>query len=249
MSEKIQKILSNLGYGSRRNLEKKIFLGLIYINSKKVSIGDRFEYCNIQKITINKRNYGVKLDSKRVLIYNKPIGEVCTRQDEKNRNTVFDNLPKLFFSRWINVGRLDYKTSGLLLFTNFGELAYRLMHPNYQIVREYLVNVVGVFSRKKIDTLKKGVFLDNSLSKFHKIKYLSGTQYNKWFVVSLLQGKNKEVRRLWRYIHIKVKILTRIRYGDIFLPKNLKIKEYCELNSNSIKKICTSVSINYKESY
>ncbi|AEH39770.1 ribosomal large subunit pseudouridine synthase B [Buchnera aphidicola (Cinara tujafilina)] len=244
MSEKIQKILSNLGYGSRRYIEKQIFLGLIYVNSVLVSIGDRFEYYNIQTITI-KKNYHIKFDPKRVLLYNKPIGEICTRKDEKCRNTVFKNLPKLHHSRWINIGRLDYKTSGLLLFTNFGELAYRLMHPCYIIIREYLVNVSGIFTKKKMDILKKGVILDHSLSKFHSIKYISGTCNNKWFTVSLFQGKNKEVRRLWKYVEIHVNSLTRIRYGNIFLPKSLKVRKYIELNSILIKKIFKLVSLKY----
>ena len=245
MSEKIQKILSNLGYGSRRDIERKIFLGLIYINAIKVSIGDRFEYNNIRTITINEKNYFIKFDPKRILIYNKPIGEICTRKDEKNRNTVFKNLPKLLFSRWINVGRLDYKTSGLLLFTNDGELAYRLMHPSYMIIREYLVNVFGIFSKKKMNILSKGIFLDNSISKFHTIKYLSGSKNNKWFSVSLFQGKNQEVRRLWKYIGIKVHQLIRIRYGDIILPKSLPVKEFLEVNVFLIKKIFRSVSLKY----
>ncbi|WP_075431900.1 pseudouridine synthase [Buchnera aphidicola] len=245
MSEKIQKILSNLGYGSRRYIEKKIFLGVVYINAVKVSIGDRFEYDNIKSITINQKNYCIKFDPKRVLIYNKPIGEICTRKDEKNRNTVFKNLPKLLFSRWITVGRLDYRTSGLLLFTNYGELAYRLMHPNYMIIREYLVNVFGIFSKKKMNILNKGIFLDNSISRFHSIKYLSGSKNNKWFSVSLFQGKNKEVRRLWKYIGIEVNQLIRIRYGDVILPKSLRVKDFLEVNFSLIKKIFRSVSLKY----
>lgn len=243
MSEKIQKILSNLGYGSRRCIEKKISLGLIEINKKKVFCGERFKYKEIKTLKINKKNCLLKLDKIRVLIYHKSVGEISTRKDEKFRKTIFDNLPKLYFSRWINVGRLDCNTSGLLLFTNYGELAYRLTHPSYQIIREYLVNITGIISQKKINILKKGVFIEKSLSRFNTVKYISGNKQNIWFIVSLRQGKNREVRRLWNYVNIKINKLIRIRFGNVFLPKLLKIKNYLEVNNKNTKKILNLVSL------
>ncbi|VFP85884.1 Ribosomal large subunit pseudouridine synthase B [Buchnera aphidicola (Cinara pseudotaxifoliae)] len=243
MKERIQKILSNYGLGSRRTIEKKIFQKLIKINGQTISLGQRFLKNEIQYVLFNNKKFFLKKDITRVIVYNKPIGEICTKKDEKKRNTVFDKLPKLFHSKWINVGRLDINTSGLLLFTNYGELAHRLMHPRYMIKREYLVKVFGKISKNKILTLKNGIKIGSSVSKFYEIFSINNQKKNQWFKVSLLQGKNREVRLLWKSVDIQVNKLIRISYGSTVLPRNLSKGKFIELNSIDIKNIFNSVNL------
>ncbi|MGI4816727.1 MAG: pseudouridine synthase [Janthinobacterium lividum] len=243
MKERIQKILSNCGLGSRRTIEKKIHQKLIKINGQIVSLGQSFLKDEIKYVVLDNKKFFLKKNVTKVIIYNKPVGEICTNKDEKKRNTVFDKLPKLLYSKWINVGRLDINTSGLLLFTNYGELAYRLMHPRYMIKREYLVKIFGKLSKNKILILKNGIKIGSSISKFYEIFSINNQKKNKWFKVSLLQGKNREVRLLWNSIGIQVNKLIRISYGSILLPRNLQKGKFMKLNSINIKNICNSVHL------
>ncbi|VFP78175.1 Ribosomal large subunit pseudouridine synthase B [Buchnera aphidicola (Cinara cuneomaculata)] len=243
MKERIQKILSRYGFGSRRNIEKKICKKLIKINGKSVFLGQSFIRNDIRYISLDNKIYFLTPDIIRIIIYNKPIGEICSRKDTNNRITVFNKLPQLNHSNWINIGRLDINTSGLLLFTNYGELAYRLMHPRYMIKREYLVRVYGNISHEKILILKHGIKIGNSISKFLDIVSYNNNKKNQWFKVSLLQGKNHEVRLLWNSIGIKVNRLIRISYGVARLPKYLKPGKFITLNSTYINKIFYSVNL------
>ncbi|ABJ90646.1 ribosomal large subunit pseudouridine synthase B [Buchnera aphidicola BCc] len=243
MAEKIQKILSNCGVDSRRNIEKHILNKSLKINGKIVHIGERFLKKNIKSIFLKKKKIFIKNEKTKILIYHKPVGEICTKKDQYNRITVFKKLPKLFFSKWISIGRLDINTSGLLLFTNFGELAHRLMHPSYRIKREYLVCVLGKILKKKILLLKKGILINNSISKFHEIIFLKKKKKNQWFKVSLFQGKNREVRLLWNAINIKVNRLIRIKFGIITLPKFLKSGCFFELSYQKTKNILSLVNL------
>ncbi|VFP83670.1 pseudouridine synthase [Buchnera aphidicola] len=246
MKERIQKILSNCGFGSRRNIEKKICKGLIKVNGKSIFLGQSFIRNDIQYISLNNKKFFLKKEIIKIIIYNKPIGEICTKKDTDNRITVFDKLPKLYNSNWISVGRLDINTSGLLLFTNHGELAYRLMHPKYMIKREYLVRVYGKISNKKILILKNGIKIGNSFSKFLDIICYNNQKKNQWFKVSLVQGKKNEVRLLWNSIGVQVNRLIRISYGITILPKNLKTGNFVELNSIYINRIFCSVNLKNK---
>lgn len=243
MEKKIQKILSSYGLGSRRYIEKQIYKKLVRINGKLIYLGERYLEKNIKYVLLNKKKIFLKKDDTKVIIYNKPIGEICTQKDPYKRKTVFDKLPLLLHSKWINVGRLDINTSGLLLFTNFGELAYRLMHPSYQIKREYLVKIFGVVSKKKLLLLIKGIRINNSISRFHKINCLHKDKKNNWFKVSLFQGKNKEVRLLWNAVGIQVNRLIRITYGIIKLPQTLKPGCFIELPVIRITNILNSVKL------
>lgn len=243
MKEKIQKILSASGYGSRRTIEKYIMLGMVIINNKRVMLGERFCLSEIKNIFLRNKKILLNQDAIRVLIYNKPLGEICSLYDSKKRNLVFRNLPKITFSRWINVGRLDINSSGLLIFTNFGELAFRLMHPKYMIPREYLVRIFGNISEKKINMLKHGIKINNLIYKFEKIFYHSKKKKNIWLKIILLTGKNREIRKSFNAIEIQVNKIIRIKYGNIFLPKHLKSGKYIELKYVNVKKTLKLVNL------
>ena len=170
-----------------------------------------------------------------MLIYNKPEGEVCTRADPQGRNTVFDALPRIREGRWINIGRLDINTSGLLLFTNNGELANRLMHPATNIEREYAVRVLGQITPDMTKRLTHGVPLDDGTARFEDIVDAGGDGANHWFYVVVMSGRNRMVRRLWESQGCKVNRLIRVRFGPIFLPKKLRRGEWVELNKPDLE--------------
>ncbi len=170
--------------------------------------------------------------AQRSLVYNKPTGEVTTRSDPQGRPTVFDRLPKIQGARWIAVGRLDINTSGLLLMTTDGELANAMMHPSNQVDREYACRIFGEVDAEKLANLKKGVMLDDGLAQFSDIQAAGGDESNRWYHVTLLEGRNREVRRLWASQDVMVSRLKRVRYGAVFLPKRLRMGEWSELSSH-----------------
>lgn len=228
--ERIQKVLARSGLGSRRQLEKSIKLAQLYLNGKlvelgcKVAVGDVIEWKN-RKWVIESKAQDFK-----IIIYNKPLGQICTRKDEKNRPTVFDNLPELKGQRWINIGRLDINTTGLLLFTTDGNFANHMMHPSTNIDREYACRIYGDVDQIKLDNLKNGVELEDGKARFNDIQAAGAGETNQWFHVVLLEGKNREVRRLWESQDLKVNRLKRVRYGGVFLPKKLRSGQFEELD-------------------
>lgn len=231
MSEKLQKVLANAGLGSRREMETWIAQGRVSVNGQVATLGQRVEASD--KIRVD----GKQLDGVgdkpfcRVLMYNKPEGELCTRKDEKGRATVFDRLPHIKHGRWIAVGRLDINTSGLLLFTNDGELANRLMHPSHEVEREYAVRIFGDVTDAMLKRLKEGVKLEDGEAKFNSIRRHPGDEegMNHWFNVTLSEGRNREVRRMWESQEVKVSRLIRVRYGQIELEKRLPQGAWMEL--------------------
>ena len=223
-TEKLQKILARAGQGSRRELEELIAAGRVSVDCKIASLGDRVVVSSATKIRIDGHLINIIPTQKeicRVLMYYKPEGELCTRSDPEGRATVFDRLPRLTGSRWIAVGRLDINTSGLLLFTTDGELANRLMHPSREVEREYSVRVFGNVDEAMLQRLRKGVQLEDGPANFKQIKAVGGTGINQWFDVTLTEGRNREVRRLWESQEVEVSRLIRIRYGNIKLEKSL----------------------------
>jgi len=235
MSEKLQKVLARAGHGSRREMEAWIAAGRISINGEIASLGDRVE-ADV-KIRIDGRAVSIKSADElicRVIAYHKPEGEICSRKDPEGRPTVFDRLPKTRDSRWVAVGRLDINTSGLLLFTSDGELANRLMHPSHEVEREYAVRTFGEVSDACIQNLRMGVTLEDGLANFDKIKAAGGEGMNKWWHVSLSEGRNREVRRLWESQQVQVSRLIRIRYGKIELPKSLPRGGWIELSIEEV---------------
>lgn len=224
VGEKLQKILARAGQGSRRELEDVIAAGRVSVDGKIAALGDRVQMNASTKIRIDGKVVNLIPAQKeicRVLMYYKPEGELCTRSDPEGRATVFDRLPRLSGSRWVAVGRLDINTSGLLLFTTDGELANRLMHPSREVEREYSVRVFGNVDEAMLNRLRKGVQLEDGPANFKQIKATGGTGINQWYDVTLTEGRNREVRRLWESQGVEVSRLIRIRYGNIKLEKGL----------------------------
>ncbi|WP_448550084.1 23S rRNA pseudouridine(2605) synthase RluB [Thalassotalea fusca] len=235
MSEKLQKVLARAGKGSRREMEAVISEGRVSVDGKTAYLGDRVE--GTEQIRID--GHIVSLQSQadevcRVLMYNKPEGEMCTRKDPEGRPTVFDRLPKLESGRWIAVGRLDINTSGMLLFTTDGELANRLMHPSRKVEREYAVRVFGEVDEAMLQRLRHGVKLEDGPAKFQKIMYRGGEGRNHWFHVVLSEGRNREVRRLWESQEVQVSRLIRVRYGDLELKRQLPVGGWVELGLKDV---------------
>ncbi|HDR1941349.1 TPA: 23S rRNA pseudouridine(2605) synthase RluB [Pasteurella multocida] len=222
--EKLQKVLARAGQGSRREIEAMIAENRVSVDGKIATLGDRIDVHAGVKIRIDGHLINLLHAQKevcRVLMYYKPEGELCTRHDPEGRPTVFDRLPRLTGSRWIAVGRLDINTSGLLLFTTDGELANRLMHPSREVEREYSVRVFGQVDEAMLHRLKKGVQLEDGPANFKEIKFAGGVGMNQWFDVTLMEGRNREVRRLWESQGVQVSRLIRTRYGNISLMKSL----------------------------
>lgn len=241
--ERVQKALSRMGFGSRRELERLIEDGKVRVNGKiislgaKVSAGDRVQVCG-RRAEICDASPRV-----RVLVYNKPEGEICSRKDEEGRATVFDHLPRLANARWVNVGRLDINTSGLLLFTNHGELANRLMHPSSEIEREYAVRVQGQVTPDVLKRLQRKVQLDDGPARFDSIEDAGGQGTNHWYHVVLKEGRKREVRRLWEAVDTRVSRLIRVRYGETRLPRNLRQGKTVELAVGEVMDLMKSVGL------
>ena len=244
MSEKLQKVLARAGLGSRRELEEWISAGRVSVDGKIASLGDRVT--DEAKIRVDSILLNLQKESeirRRVLIYNKPVGELRTRKDPENRPTVFDRLPNLRQGRWVAIGRLDYNTCGLLLFTNDGEMANMLMHPSSAIEREYAVRVHGDVSDLIIQKLQQGVILEDGKAAFDNIKAAGGEGTNKWYHVTLREGRNREVRRLWESQDLEVSRLIRVRYGKIELPRSLYRGTWSEMEDSEVNALASSVDL------
>jgi len=247
MSEKLQKVLARSGVGSRREMEAWISAGRVTIDGKVATLGDRV--LPTQAVRVD--GHPVKLAAEadqicRVIAYHKPEGEICSRTDPEGRPTVFDRLPKLRGARWIAIGRLDINTSGLLLFTTDGELANRLMHPKFEVEREYAVRVFGDVTDAMIQKLRTGVELEDGKAAFKKIKASGGEGINKWFHVTLTEGRNREVRRMWESQGAVVNRLIRVRYGDLMLPKHLPAGGYTEYALDDVNYLRKVVHMDYE---
>jgi 23S rRNA pseudouridine2605 synthase len=236
MSEKIHKVLAAAGLGSRREAERWISEGRVSVNGSISKVGDRAG--SSDKIMLDGKVVPcIYQGYPRVLMYNKPEGEICSTVDEKGRPTVYEQLPRLPRGRWISVGRLDINTSGLLLFTDNGEIANRLMHPRYEISRQYLVRVYGAVNLSIIHRLTEGVVLSDGFSRFDTVKPnlhprsdYKTISSNKWYRISISEGRNREVRRLWKSQGIEVNRLKRISFGPIELPSIVRRGEFMYLD-------------------
>ena len=242
--EKLQKVLARAGVGSRREMERAISAGKVTVNGKQASLGDRVKEGDTIKFD-GKYIKGAAKESHRlrVILYNKPEGEICSRSDPEGRPTVYRKLPNLTAGRWISVGRLDFNTSGLLLFTNDGELANKLMHPSSNIDREYLVRIQGDVDEDMIERLKEGVLLEDGVAKFTDVVASSDEGSNLWFYCVVMEGKNREVRRLWESQGVRVSRLKRVRYGNIFMPSHVRVGQWVEVNDFEIGDLCETAGL------
>ncbi|STX42642.1 ribosomal large subunit pseudouridine synthase B [Legionella donaldsonii] len=242
MSERLQKILSQAGIGSRREMERWIEQGLIHVNGVVAKLGDVANADD--KISVKGKVIANPLKSQsktRILIYHKPVGEISSKHDPKHEKTVFDRLPYLKQGRWVQVGRLDINTSGLLIFTNDGELANRLMHPKFGLEREYAVRVHGQVSAEAINAMLKGVDLEDGVAQFKRIEFRGGEGTNSWYHVVLTEGRNREVRRLWQSQGVEVSRLIRIRYGHLTMPRSLARGNFMELSKQDVERFLAAL--------
>lgn len=241
--ERLQKLLAQAGLGSRRELEEWIAAGRVMVNGQVAKLGDRAS--RKDKIQVDGKRVHLEnaIEEHRVIVYSKPEGVICSRHDPEGRPTVFDHLPKLKNQRWISVGRLDINTSGLLILTTDGELANRLMHPSYEVDREYAVRIHGAVDDAMLRRLQEGVLLEDGMARFTDIQASGGDATNHWFHVVLMEGKNREVRRLWESQGVQVSRLKRVRYGCIFLPSRLKVGAWEELNNKEVNELRSLVGL------
>jgi 23S rRNA pseudouridine2605 synthase len=240
--EKLQKILANAGLASRRAMEEWIAAGRIRVNGKVAVLGDRASIND--RISIDGKVIHLSKQNevrKRVLLFHKPEGLVCTRDDPEGRPTIFDKMPTLGRGRWITIGRLDINTAGLLLLTTDGDLAHRMMHPSFQIEREYAVRVVRELPPDIIKQLQEGVQLEDGIAHFGQIVDAGGTGMNHWYHVTLTEGRNREVRRLFDTVGITLNRLIRIRYGNVMLPRTLPKGHMRELTREEVAQLIRTV--------
>lgn len=247
MKERLQKYLANIGLGSRREIESWIKAERIEVDGKLAELGCKVDETAVIKIDGKPIAKPKKEAVQKVIVYNKPEGEVVSRNDPENRDTVFDALPKIKGGRWITVGRLDINTSGLLLFTNDGELANRLMHPKYELQRHYAVRVLGNVTEDILKNLRTGVMLDDGIASFDDVSFSGGEGANKWFRVVLKEGRNREVRRLWESQGLRVSRLMRVKFGPITLANTIKQGQTEFLKGKPLKELYESVELKYEE--
>jgi len=242
--EKLQKVLARAGLGSRRELEHWITDGRITVNGVVAKLGDRVLPGQDIRVDGHSLSAGARHGTRRrVIIYSKPEGQVCTMADPEGRPTVFDHLPVLRNARWIVIGRLDFNTQGLLLFTTDGELANKLMHPSSEIEREYAVRVLGNVDADMLARLRAGVQLDDGPAHFDDIRDAGGEGANHWYHVTLKEGRNREVRRLWEAVGVKVSRLIRVRFGPVTLPRMLRPGRWEELDKDVMAALIESVGL------
>lgn len=243
--EKLQKVLARIGVGSRRDVESWISQGRIKVNGVAATLGlrvDLHDAISIDGKVIKREEASESV--RRVIMYNKPDGEICTRDDPEGRPTVFDKLPRPKEGRWINIGRLDINTTGLLMFTTDGELANRLMHPSYEMDREYAVRVRGEVDDEMIERLKAGVMLEDGPAKFTDIQQAPGGEgFNHWYHCVVMEGRNREVRRLWESQGLVVSRLKRVRFGPVFLNSDLPMGRWREMSQYEVDILSAEVGL------
>lgn len=243
--EKLQKVLARMGLASRRDVESWIAAGRVKVNGATASLGQRVDLHDAIAVDgrLLKRTEAAEV-VRRVLIYNKPDGEICTRDDPEGRPTVFDRLPRPKEGRWINIGRLDINTTGLLLFTTDGELANRLMHPSFEMDREYAVRVRGEVDDEMIERLKNGVMLEDGPARFTDIQQAPGGEgFNHWYHCVVMEGRNREVRRLWESQGLVVSRLKRVRFGPVFMTSDLPMGRWREMSQREVDILSEEVGL------
>ena len=234
---KLQKALADIGIGSRREIDGWIAAGRVQVNGETAHVGQRVGLGD--RVRVNGKMVQLKLGDRlpRVLMYHKPEGEIVSRDDPDGRPTVFSRLPRLKSGRWIAIGRLDFNSCGLLLFTNDGGLANRLMHPRYEVEREYAVRVLGVLTDEQTERLKAGVELEDGPAHFNHLVDQGGEGVNHWYRVSISEGRNREVRRMFEAVDSVVSRLMRVRYGPVALPPRLRRGQVADLAPEDVRRL------------
>ena len=237
-AERLQKLLAAAGLGSRREIETWIAAGRLKVNGAVAKLGDRASPVDLIELDSKVLPLKAAGGQPRVLLYHKPDGEMVTRSDPGGRPTVFQQLPAIPGGKWVAVGRLDINTAGLLLLTDSGELANRLMHPRYEVEREYAVRVLGELRPEERAQLLAGVVLEDGTARFNKIEPSGSAEgANRWYRVVLREGRNREVRRLFEALGRKVSRLLRVRYGPVDLPRDLRPGRWIELDGKTVAEI------------
>jgi 23S rRNA pseudouridine2605 synthase len=247
-SEKLHKVLADAGVGSRRDMEELIIAGRVSVNGQPAHIGQRV--LPSDQVRVNGKPLAARRQPgrpPRVLLYHKPAGEIVSQDDPDNRPTVFDKLPKVGGARWVAVGRLDFNTEGLLIFSTSGELANRLMHPRYEVEREYAVRILGEVQEDQKRRLLEGVELDDGPARFSRLDEAGGEGANRWYRVVIAEGRNREVRRMFAAVGLEVSRLIRIRYGAIQLPRSLARGRYSELAPEWVQAWLHDLGVNVDE--
>lgn len=236
-SERLQKALAAAGIGSRREMEEWIAEGRVQVNGETATIGSKVGPRDVVKVS-GRRIY-LRFEDKRtrILIYHKSDGEIVTRDDPKGRATVFDALPRLRGAKWIAIGRLDYNTDGLMIFTTSGELANNLMHPRFEVEREYAVRLLGELSDEQIAQLTEGIELEDGPAQLQSCFRAGGEGVNHWYRVVIKEGRKREVRRIFEHLGLTVSRLTRIRFGPIALPPQLRRGQKMELEDDLVARV------------
>src|SRR5437868_6993910 len=235
--QRLHKVLAQCGYGSLRGLEELIIAGRITINRQPAEVGQKVGPDD--QIRINGELVRIRFAAPRVrvLLYHKPTGEIVSRSDPEGRPTVFDKLPRVGGAKWIAVGRLDFNSEGLLLFTTSGELANRLMHPRYEVEREYSVRIIGTLTPEQERSLREGVTLEDGVARVTSLSDEGGEGTNHWYKVTLPEGRNREIRRIFEALGIMVSRLIRIRYGVVAMPPQLKRGQHVELEEAALQSV------------
>src|SRR3989339_2007073 len=242
--ERLQKVMAQAGFGSRRTMEEWIVAGRVSVNGEPATLGMRVKEGDLVKAERRSIRVGEREHAIRVLLYHKPEGEIVSRDDPEKRASVFDKLPRLRGQKWIAIGRLDFNTSGLLIFTTSGELANHLMHPRFEVEREYAVRTQGAMTEAQMDqALKQGVELEDGLVKFEKLEDQGGEGFNPWYRVMLKEGRNRVVRRTFDALGLPVSRLMRVRFGIINLPPRLKRGMTAELGEGEVAQVLEWVGL------
>ena len=240
---KLHKVLAEAGLGSRRDMEELIIAGRVSVNGEPAHIGQRI--LGADQVRINGKLLQRRVSKKppRVLVYHKPAGEIVSTNDPEGRPSVFDRLPNMKSAKWLAVGRLDFNTEGLLLFTTSGDLANRLMHPRYGIDREYAVRTLGELEEGMRQKLLAGVELEDGVAQFSRIADGGGEGVNKWYRVTISEGRNREVRRMFEAVGLTVSRLIRTRYGSMTLPRGLKRGRWEEMDEHAVRSLLTLIGM------
>jgi 23S rRNA pseudouridine2605 synthase len=238
-THKLQKMLAQAGLGSRRDMEEMIAAGRVTINGVVAEIGARVGPDDV--VRVDKRPIKLQYDAQklRVLLYHKPEGEIVSRDDPEKRASVFDKLPPIKGAKWTAIGRLDFNTSGLLIFTTSGDMANRMMHPSFEVEREYAVRIMGTLTDEQIIALKQGIELEDGVARFDSLVDQGGEGSNHWYYVVLREGRNREVRRMFEALGLTVSRLIRVRFGIVSLPSRLKRGHWLELEAEDVAKMLT----------